>query len=220
MLLPPPPRFSTKDSKEGLKTQPIAISLGVSPYSPWDLEMANLGYKVLQYDASIEVAPYKHENITFFKKFVGVENSDDTLSLQNVITQNALNTDAFNILQCDIEDCEWDILEHIDLSLVAKYFPQVLFEFHNCNPESDALSAPRLKILSKIREFYTPIFTHYNNYAPAYFAGGDIFCDVIEITYIRNDLVPKDSILFTGILNINGLSATNAYPHPDLPVIF
>ena len=28
-------------------SQPIALSLGVSSYAPWDLEMADRGYKVL-----------------------------------------------------------------------------------------------------------------------------------------------------------------------------
>lgn len=49
---------------------PIAVSLGVSNYSPWDLEMANMGYKVLQYDGSIDKGPYSHSNILFLKNML------------------------------------------------------------------------------------------------------------------------------------------------------
>ncbi len=44
-----------------------ALSLGVSDSSPWDLEMAQRGFKVIEYDASIEKCPYSHENIIFHK---------------------------------------------------------------------------------------------------------------------------------------------------------
>ncbi|MWV61158.1 hypothetical protein DCO60_01470 [Helicobacter saguini] len=217
MRLPPPVSVESNflESKK-----PIAISLGVSPYSPWDLEMANLGYRVLQYDASIESAPYNHENITFFKKFVGVMDNENTISLQNVITQNDLREDSHNILQCDIEDCEWEILENIDLGLMAKFFPQVLFEFHNCNPENDELSSRRLKVLESLRRFYTPIFTHFNYHDVTYYNDGLFLCGLIEVSFLRNDLIPKDSKPFSGYLNISNLSAPNSHFYPDVPACF
>ena len=55
-------------AKPNPENNATAISLGVSSYSPWDLEMANMGYKVLQYDGSINKGPYNHPNITFYKK--------------------------------------------------------------------------------------------------------------------------------------------------------
>ncbi|OBV29902.1 hypothetical protein BA723_09990, partial [Helicobacter sp. CLO-3] len=124
--------------------------------------MANRGYKVIQYDASIKHAPYNHPNITFIKKFVGAHDSHDTMSFDSVIKSNNLSKDAHNIAQIDIEDAEWDILEKIDLGAISPYFSQMLFEFHNCDPRDEALSSRRLKVLEKILEFYTPIHTHFN----------------------------------------------------------
>ncbi len=78
LCLPPPPI-------EANTIKPKALSLGVSPYSPWDLAMANRGYKVMQYDASIEKASHNHPNITFIKKFVGAQESHDTISFDFVV---------------------------------------------------------------------------------------------------------------------------------------
>lgn len=51
------------------------------------------------------------------------------------LKDNNLDENKPNILQCDIENCEWDMLENIDISILNKYFSQVIFEFHGCNPE-------------------------------------------------------------------------------------
>ncbi len=96
-----------------------AISLGVSESSPWDLEMAQRGYQVVEYDGSIEQCPYNHPNIAFHKRFVGV--GENCISLSSIIEDNHLKKMA-NILQVDIENAEWEVLEQVDLALVAEYF--------------------------------------------------------------------------------------------------
>lgn len=216
----PPPYFPLQNNLiDFTKNAPKAVSLGVSPYSPWDLDMANIGYKVLQYDASINKPPYKHPNITFHKKFVGVKNSDSVISFERLITQNDLNKNECNVLQCDIEDCEWEILEQLDLGILSEIFPQILFEFHNCNPESEALSVPRLAILERIKSHYTPIHTHFNNHGAIFYANGYFWGDTVEVSYLRNDLVRGDAVLLKGVGNLNA-DAPNAKGYPDIPVIF
>lgn len=49
----------------------IAYSLGISTDSPWDLEMAERGYKIYQYDGTIDHGPYEHPNIFFHKFNIG-----------------------------------------------------------------------------------------------------------------------------------------------------
>lgn len=215
----PPPYLDNASFIDFKKNQPNAISLGISPYSPWDLDMANIGYRVLQYDASIEKAPYKHENIIFHKKFVGIKDDENTISLNNVITKNHLDENSCNVLQCDIEDCEWEILEQIDLSNVARYFPQVIFEFHNCNPNDKSLSLPRLAILERILQYYTPIHTHFNCYGEVFYSNGYFWDAVVEVSYLRNDLIPANAKKIDGIGNLN-IDAPNAKGYPDIPVIF
>ncbi|WP_258864873.1 hypothetical protein [Helicobacter sp. MIT 14-3879] len=182
--------------------------------------MANIGYKVIQYDASISKAPYNHPNIIFHKKFVGVNDGEDIIAFDRLIKENSLNKDCHNILQIDIEDCEWDILDSVNLGLINKYFSQAIFEFHNCNPNDEKLSQKRLRILEKLRDYYTPIHTHFNNYGNVFYNSGLFWCDVIEVSYMRNDLIPKDAKLKIGLGNLTGLDSPNAMYYPDIPILF
>ncbi len=182
--------------------------------------MANMGYSVIQYDASIQKASYNHPNITFHKYFVGINNSDDTISLERIIEQNALDENAYNIMQTDIEDAEWDILEHIDLDVIARYFSQIIFEFHNCNPNDSNLTNRRLAVLESLNKYYTPIHTHFNNYGNVFYSNGLFLSAAIEVSYLRNDLIPNDSIYKTGLGNIFGLDSPNARGYADVPIIF
>ena len=197
---------------------PKALSLGVSPYSPWDLDMANFGYKVLQYDASIAHAPYNHPNITFHKKFVGARDSHDTISFELLLAQNDFSPNACNVLQCDIEDCEWEILENIDLAKIARYFPQVIFEFHKLFLEN-TFADKRLAVLEKLKAYYTPIHAHFNNWGGAvWYSNGYFWCQTVEVSYLRNDLIKESNLIVgSGYLHCD---APNVKEYPDIPIIF
>ncbi|RAX54752.1 hypothetical protein CCY99_03040 [Helicobacter sp. 16-1353] len=205
--------------------------------------MANMGYKVLQYDASINTAPYNHPNITFIKKFVGVKDSCDTISFERVVRENSLDKNHHNIMQIDIEGAEWDILREIDLGFVSQYFPQIVFEFHDCNPNDIEGMKMRLPILEKLRKYYTPIHTHFNNNGSIFYGKGLFLSTCIEVSYVRNDLVENLSVLSnstnssdvkdlqnnkqnlnpiykSGLGNIVGLDSPNTKGYPDVPIIF
>lgn len=167
---------------------PKAISLGVSEYSPWDLDMAERGYCVLEYDASIEKSPYDHPNIIFTKKFVGVQESDNMTTLESIIRENALDASLPNVLQIDIENAEWDILEQIDMELINRYFHQVIFEFHGCNPEEKLGAKRRLKILENINAYYQSIHLHFNNHGKIFYCRNMFFSITLEVSYLRKDI--------------------------------
>ena len=189
--------------------------------SPFDLEMANMGYQVLEYDASIERSPYpKHPNIKFFKKFVGAVQSHNTITLKQIIKEHHFDENAHNILQCDIEDAEWEVLENIDMKLLAQYFPQILFEFHKCYPDDEELTQRRLAVLSKINEYYTPIHTHFNHCGGLLFTQNILFSSLLEVSYLRKDMIPNDAEPLKGSATLPGLDYPNTPYYPDIPAIF
>ena len=201
------------------------MSLGVSAYSPWDLEMANRGFLVLEFDASIENSPYpNHPNIKFFKQFVGAKDSNEngvqTIAFSRLLKECEFDANAHNVLQCDIENAEWEILEQCDMSLLARYFSQMTFEFHRCWPDDEACCEPRFRVLEKIREHFVPIWVHYNNYAGLIIGDGLHFCPVIEVSYVRKDLLPKDAKAFAGGLYRLNIDTPNNLQEFDIPVIF
>ena len=201
------------------KNDATAVSLGVSPYSPWDLDMANIGLKVVQYDGSIEKAPYNHPNIKFVRKFVGTRDSSDTITLKTIINDNHIHKNAQNILQVDIEDHEWDMLENIDMEILASHFSQIIFEFHNCDVENDALSQRRLSVLEQINRYFCPIHVHFNNHGRIFYNDGLFLSDTIEVSYINKSQV-ESSEYKSGYCTLVGLDAPNARDFPEIPVIF
>lgn len=164
----------------------IAYSLGVSPHSPWDLEMAEHGFKVYQYDASIDEQPDAHPNLFFHKYFVsGVRNDGIYKTLDRIIAENGHQGETDIILQMDVEGAEWEVLRHIRRETMMR-FKQIVFEFHDIG-----ILANRYSVLRKLRETHTPVHFHYNNNTPrcSYLPGpGFIYSEgAVEVSCVRND---------------------------------
>ncbi|HEH4747661.1 TPA: FkbM family methyltransferase [Campylobacter coli] len=202
-------------------TDAKAISLGVSESSPWDLEMAQRGFKVIEYDASIEKCPYNHENIVFYKKFIGSVNNASTITLTQALKDNNLDENKPNILQCDIENCEWEMLENIDIGLLNKYFSQVIFEFHGCNPEEQDGVEKRVKLLKKLNEYFVPIHAHFHNHGKIFYSNGLFFSTTLEVSYLRKNLINNLNIM--KYRNVAGGFKNLDFPwvsNPEIPIRF
>lgn len=199
-----------------------AISLGVSDSSPWDLEMAQRGFKVIEYDGSIEKCPYNHENIVFHKKFIGNANAENTVTLASILKDNHLDENKPNILQCDIENCEWDMLENMDISVLSQYFSQVIFEFHGCNPEEQDGAEKRINVLKKLNEYFLPIHTHLNNHGKIFYSKGLFFSTTLEVSYLRkNEFASTQNLNYRKECgNLQGLDFPTWPSNPEIPLRF
>ncbi|TBR81308.1 hypothetical protein DU473_04255 [Campylobacter novaezeelandiae] len=197
-----------------------ALSLGVSDYSPWDLEMAQKGFKVIEYDGSIEKGPYNHPNITFYKKFIGTNDDENTITLLQVLKDNNLDEKLPNILQCDIENHEWDMLESVDISLLSKYFSQIIFEFHGLNPEEKDGAQKRLRLLQKINEYFVPIHTHLNNHGKIFYSKGLFWSTTAEVSYLRKNDAKDYENTYRKSGNLIKLDSVTFLSNPEIPLRF
>lgn len=164
----------------------IAYSFGVSDYSPWDLAMAEKGFRVFQYDGTIDQEPDKHPNIIFNKYNVSAVPSGDVPSktLREILRENGHHDERDIILQMDIEGSEWDFFETASREDMLR-FKQILVEFHETG-----IWLHRYTVLRKILETHIPIHVHYNNAANAVAFAGDsmVYCDkLVEVSYVRAD---------------------------------
>ncbi|STQ85553.1 hypothetical protein LS73_008455 [Helicobacter muridarum] len=186
--------------------------------------MANMGYKVIEFDGSIEKSPYDgHENIEFVRKFVGMVDNDNVASLEKILSDFSFNPQSHNILQCDIEGAEWNVMQRIDIDLIARNFSQMIFEFHNCYPDDTQNSQKHFEILEKINKCYVPIWTHYNSIVNIFICDVDntmlTFCPSVEISYLRKDLVPNGAKPIRFLANDIPEPNDNEVK-PDIPVLF
>lgn len=181
--------------------------------------MADLGYKVIEYDGSIEHSPYNHKNIIFHKKFISTQNNENEITLEAVIKSNKLNPNLHNILQCDIENAEWDVLENFKISDLARVFSQVIFEFHGLNPEESSGATKRQAILARLNEHFYPIHAHFNNHGKIFYCDGKFFSTTLEVSFVRKNLI-KGKIKYRKNGLLKRLDSPSEIANPEIPLIF
>lgn len=166
----------------------VAYSFGVSSYAPWDLQMANRGFKVFQYDGTIANAPDQHENMFFFKFNITGDDKPKPgcTNLAEILKTNA-HEDEFNIiLQIDIEGAEWNFFAKLMEEDMLR-FSQIIVEIHGLKP-GDNHFPYQLSVLKKILKTHHIIHIHANNYGGVTVVNECIAVpQTLEISFIRKD---------------------------------
>ncbi|MBH5329925.1 FkbM family methyltransferase [Eikenella sp. S3360] len=165
----------------------IAYSFGVSPESPWDLEMAEKGLKVYQYDGTIDTPPDLHSNLFFHKNNISApsNSTEHTKNIGQIFNDLNHQNEQNIILQIDIEGAEWSVFEELQEDEILK-FSQIIIEWHDLTP-LDPEFQRRLEILRKVSKTHTPIHVHMNNYGLERNtrAGMLFYADAFEVSYVR-----------------------------------
>ena len=194
------------------------LSFGISNYSPWDLEIAEMGFVVHQWDGTISAPPDKHSNLVFHNHNVTgcAEPVDGSKNLAQILQDCDCVNSTELLLQIDIEGAEWMFFSEMENHDLLK-FNQIIGEFHNLNVLDDAEFAQQRAVFEKINETHEAVYIHSNNYCDYYFFDDfSYFPDTIEITFVRRDYTSK-------IPRVDGFTQLN-YPNlaelPDPKFIF
>jgi len=141
----------------------FAYSFGISSYDPFSLDMMAYGYDVWQYDGTIEGPPYNHPRIHFKPFNISGEEypRPNERNLRRIIEENGHRDATDIILQCDIEGCEWSMLENARTEDLIK-FTQINIEFHDLHPFGNAWLR-KLRLLKKLNETHQITHIHANN---------------------------------------------------------
>ena len=89
-----------------------------------------------------------------------MHDENSTITLKSLLQDNKPDKTQANILQIDIENAEWEMLEGIEIGILAEFFTQVIFELHGCNPEEEQGFHQRITQLKRLNEFFCPIHLH------------------------------------------------------------
>ena len=160
------------------------------------------------FDGTIGDYPYDYTtDITFVKKNIGSEQTDGTTNLKEY---NENYKDIF--LKMDIEGGEYPWLESLSETDLLHY-KQIVIEFHGINDDSwNSYYQTKLGCLKKLASTHYLIHPHGNNYAGAQHVLGVVVPNVIELTYIRKDVLnaPKVNTTLLPIENIDFPNASYA----------
>ena len=180
------------------------FSPGVDCTANFEKELSDkFNIKSFMADASVEKPPLSNSNFEFIPKFLGTHSRDNFITLSDWLTQNNLQSDSNLLLQMDIEGGEYDVLMYEDSSTLTSFSAMVI-EFHNLQRlfKKDFLRMVSA-IFEKTYKNFSICHVHPNNCGGIASLDGIDIPIVIEVTFIRNDLLDGFA---------NGMPLT--LPHP------
>jgi hypothetical protein len=165
-----------------------AYSLGINDDVSWDMQIANRGIPVYQYDHTIDALPEPHSLFHWSKIGIGDANPDRNLKpLDVLMEENGHVTGGDLILKCDIEGAEWRMLATIPPELLRR-FRQIVIETHGygglVDPGHAQLVADGARALT---QFHRVVHVHGNNNSAYCIVGGVPLPTTLELTLVRAD---------------------------------
>ena len=175
-----------------LKDVSFCFSPGVSDVALFEQEISEkYGIKSYMADASVDKPPIDNKNFTFIPKFIGSKSEGNFITLSDWMNDCIGDDKNKKILQMDIEGGEYDVLTYEDSETLASFSTMVI-EFHWLNKMFDPMFLKMISgIFEKIYRNFSICHVHPNNCCGIEVYNGIHIPRVIEVTFIRNDLVPK-----------------------------
>lgn len=168
------------------------FSPGVGDLAKFEEELARTyGIKSFMADASVAAIPIANENFEFIPKFLAHKTEGKFITLSDWVQMSIGESTEPKILQMDIEGGEFPVLMCEPRKLLGS-FSILAIEFHGL----ERLNDPRfLKLLTaifdKIYLDFSICHVHPNNCCGIVLVDGEAVPRVMEVTFVRNDLLEK-----------------------------
>ena len=161
-------------------------SLGIGPDVSWDMDMAQRGLEIFQYDHTVTAPPQSHPRFRHFK--TGIWHTDDAPNMKRLSTllkENHHHRRDSLVLKMDIEGCEWDVLDEMDPKDLLP-FKQIVCEIHALQIcSADSFRKRAVRAIANLTQYHQPIHIHGNNFTDMYYIHGIAVPDCIELTLAR-----------------------------------
>lgn len=205
-------------NKSSLDKSDVLYTYGVSDDYNFELDYAKRypDKEVRMFDHTVNHASEVFRNVFFFKEALEI-NDDDTLnSFRNHLERfKDLNKKVF--LKIDIEGYEYDFFLNLSNNLdLLNNITGMAIEFHNLNTVFNYILFH--KIINKLSRFFTVTHIHGNNHARQHQIDGDIYPEVIELSFCKKELA-KDFILSSLEYPLEGLDSPCHRGLPDHKIV-
>jgi hypothetical protein len=178
---------------------------GIGEDVNWDVQIADRGLEVYQYDHTVSAPPIQHPSFHFHKLGVAPRYGGEFISIASALQVNghALRNDL--ILKVDIEGAEWSTFDQLSNHVLSQ-FRQIIIEYHGFLRISEqGWSAVFMRVLQKVHRSHAVHHVHANNWGRYQIVANVAVPDVLEVSYIRRDILRL-------------ASSTKLYPTPiDAP---
>lgn len=190
------------------------FSPGVDDRASFEQDMIDRSIPCFMADASVSGPPIDGPMVHFVKKFIGVTNTPETITLDNWVEENRPGDDDL-LLQMDIEGAEWPVLLNVSNKTLRR-FRIIVIEFHDMERLMDKQAFQIIKaVFERLLENFYVVHNHPNNYGRNVRCGQIVIPRVLEMTLIRKDRVKSKrySQSFP-----HPLDAKNDPSYPDTPL--
>jgi Methyltransferase FkbM domain len=180
----------------------LALSFGIESNASWDLEIAERGVPVWQYDHTVDAGPVAHPLIRFNKLKIAAQPEDEARTVRQILAEGKVSKPGSVILKIDIENDEWDVFDACaDTDLAC--FSQILVEFHSFSRAVDRNWLDRAKrVLEKLNKIFAVVHVHANNWTGLSNVSNVYLPETLEISFAnrtRYDLEPSGEVFPTAI---------------------
>ena len=171
------------------------LSPGVADTADFEAELSRrYDIKSFMIDGSVASAPFANANFHFTKKFLGHRTNGDFITLSDWMKSilDAGGGDNHEmILQMDIEGGEYDVLTFESTATLSR-FSAMIIEFHFLERFFEPNSLYMISILfEKLYRYFSICHVHPNNNCGITSLNGIDMPNVIEVTFLRHDLVDQ-----------------------------
>ena len=150
--------------------------------------MAARGIKSYLADYSVDGPPIANSSFDFEKKYLGLENTDQFVTLQDWVEKKAPGQTDF-ILQMDIERAQYAVLLQTPADLLRR-FRIIVVEFHDLEFIFDDFTHDLIKLVFlKLLTDFDVVHIHPNNCSPSKKYKGFEVPPMMEFTFHRKDRV-------------------------------
>jgi hypothetical protein len=198
---------------EDFKNAGVALSLGINDDVSWDLDVANRGLEVFQFDHTIADVPEAHARFHFNRLRIAAKPEDGAATLAQAFQMAQAETSALVILKMDIEGDEWDVLDHVPVELLDRC-GQIVVEFHHLERlmEPASLSQAR-RVFEKLTHGFFLCHVHGNNCGNLVNIHNIVLPETLEMTFAKRGLYQP---VETGEVFPQGLDMPNQPGRADL----
>jgi len=198
-------------------TQKI-FSYGLSWNLAFDHDFAQRGHNVYMFDHTIENLTVQHPYFHWAKE--GISTEVDVLGPMSTLEDHLSKFAAQEkniILKMDIEGAEWKVLEKAPLETLL-CAEQIILELHDFRKiKEEAWYASAYTALKKLTDNFLLFHVHANNCAPIVLVDNIAVADVLEVSFVRKDLVTSTQ---SQTFYPTHLDAPNNVDAPDFALLF
>jgi Methyltransferase FkbM domain len=111
-------------------------------------------------------------------------------TLQNQLQQNGDQHRNDLFLKIDIEGSEYEVFKAMSDAML-NCFKQIVIEVHGLEGDEHVTMAEKIAFFRRLNRNFFLVHAHANNFRPIHEVAGHLIPSVMELTYVRKDLIPS-----------------------------